>query len=65
MYRQLLITESSKRVFNAVTAKHLPIIRHLAEIDVNEYQCQQLLDALEALTTYAQSSFLLLNQDIL
>ena len=60
VYQQLLITESSKSVLKEVTTKHLPVIRHLAEIDVSEDQCRQLLDALEALTTYAQSSCLLL-----
>ena len=63
VYQQLLITESSKRVFNEVTTDHLPVIRHLAEIDVNEHQCQRLLNALETLTTYVQSSFCYCNED--
>ena len=53
MYKQLLITETSEKVFTEVTSTHLPILRHLAEIDVDKTQCQQLLSTLEALTMYA------------
>lgn len=53
LYQQLLITETSEKVFNEVSFKHLPILRHLAEIDVNEDQCQELLNTLEMLTMYA------------
>ena len=53
LYQQLLITKTSETVFNKVSFTHLPVLRRLAEIDVDEIQCQQLLNTLEALTTYA------------
>ena len=52
-YQQLLITKTSEKVFNEVSFVHLPILCRLAEIDVDEDQCQQLLNTLETLTTYA------------
>ena len=51
-----MITEASKQVFNEVSFTHLPLLRHLAEVDVNEDQCQQLLNTLETLTKYATVS---------
>ena len=52
LYQQLLITKSSEEVFKKVSSTHLPNLRHLAEIDVDEDQCKQLLSTLETLTTY-------------
>jgi len=52
LHQQLLITHTSEKVFNEVSFEHLPNLRHLAEVDVNEVQCQQLLSILETLTMY-------------
>ena len=52
LYQKLLITKASVKVFNEVTFTHLPDLRRLAEIDVDETQCQNLLDILETLKMY-------------
>jgi len=48
---QLLITAESKSVYDRISDL-LPVLRHLAAINVNEAQCQELVDILEELTSY-------------
>ncbi|XP_065902249.1 inositol 1,4,5-trisphosphate receptor type 2-like [Dysidea avara] len=47
---QLLITSESETVYSRISSL-LPTLRHLAVIDVDEKQCQELVDILEELTS--------------
>jgi len=46
-----LITQESETVYSRISSL-LPTLRHLAVINVNETQCEELVDILEELTSY-------------
>lgn len=58
-----MITPESESVYKEIS-KLIPTLRHLAAIDVNETQCQELVKVLDDLTEYAMPTidcFLSLN----